>query len=82
MPTGVKSFFPFCKIFAISWIAISDSDVKITSKPAAKKISDLDFALTPPEKSNLFGKFFYINFAQFNTCVSCCENIDVIPIQS
>ena len=44
---------------------------KIPKGYEVKKIEDLDFALTPPEKSNLLGKCFFINLAQFNTCVSC-----------
>ena len=65
-PTDVKSLLSFCKIFAICCIVISASEVQIMSNPAAKKIEDRDLALTPPEKSNLFGKCFFINFANFS----------------
>ena len=54
----------------------------MTSKPAPKKIDDLDLALTPPENKSLFGNFFLIIFAQCKTWVSCCENIDVMPTAS
>ena len=54
-PTEVKSLLPFCKIFAICCMVLSDSEVQIISKPASKKLEDLDLALTPPEKSIISG---------------------------
>ena len=61
-PTEEKSRPLFCKILATFCMANSDSDVKIISNPEAKKIEDLDFAFTPPEKSSLFGYFFFYYF--------------------
>ena len=39
----------------------------MTSKPEAKKIEDLDLALTPPENKILFGKESNINFLHVST---------------
>ena len=51
-PTEEKSLLPFCKIFAICCMVISDSEVQIISNPEPKNWEDLDLAFTPPEKSN------------------------------
>ena len=45
-------------ILAICLIKFSDSEVKMTSKPEAKKIEGLDLALTPPENRSKYLSFF------------------------